>query len=166
MSLTWKNSTLFFFWPRQLKLPEVQPLMSWNFAPGWIIQMDLAFFNADSIRGFTSTFVAIFSATSYPFVFPSLRKRLPLDILKFLVTTLRNHYKKVVFIWVDEDVALARYSDYVNTCHNINIIVQNTGGCLSSLIGKIKTPNKTLDNITRALLLKASNKKELWWFSH
>ena len=69
--------------------------------------MDFAFFNVESMRGFTSTFVAIFSYTLYPFGLPSRSKPTPLDILKFIVTTLRNKDNKVACIRVDEDVALA-----------------------------------------------------------
>ena len=126
---------------------------------GFMLQMDFAFFNVESIRGFTSTFVAICSATSYPFGFPSRSKRPTLDVLKFLVTTLRNQDKKVAFIRVDEDGALARSSEFMRTCHNMNIIVQNTGGDASSLNGKSESLNKTLANITRALLINSSHKK-------
>ena len=93
-------------------------------------------FNVESIRGFTSTFLAIFSATSYQFGLPSRSKRPPLDILKCLVTTLRNQDKKVAFIRVDENGALARSSKYTNTCHNMNIIVHTTGGDEYSFNGK------------------------------
>ena len=110
--------------------------------------------------------MAICSATSYPFGFPSRSKRPPLDILNFLVTTLRNQDKKVAFIIVDEDGALARSSEFMKTCHNMNIIVQTTGGDASSLNGKSESPNKTLANITRALLLNSSHKKELWCFAY
>ena len=41
----------------------------------------------------------------------------------------------------------------------MNIIVQTTGGDASSLHGNSKSSNKTLANITRALLLKSSHKK-------
>ena len=61
-----------------------------KYSPGFMLQMDFAFFNVETIRGFTSTFVAICSANSYPFRSPSRSKRPPLDILKFLVTTLIN----------------------------------------------------------------------------
>ena len=50
----------------------------------------------------------------------------------------------------------------MRTCHNMNIIVQTTGGYASSLNGKSEIPNKTLANITRALLLNSSHKKEIW----
>ena len=126
--------------------------------PGFILQMDFAFFNVESIRGFISTFVAICSATSYLFGFPSRSKRPPLDILKFLVTKLRNQDKKVAFIRVDEYGALARYSVFMKTYHNMNIIVQTTGGYASFLNGKSESPNKTLANITRALLTNSNHK--------
>ena len=77
-----------------------------KFAPGFMLQMDFAFFSVESICGFTSTFVDICSATSYPFGFPSRNKRPPLDILKFLVATLRNQDNKFAFIRVDEYRAL------------------------------------------------------------
>ena len=54
----------------------------------------------------------------------------------------------------------------MRTCHNMNIIVHNTGGDASSLDGKSESPNKTLANITRALLLNSRHKKELWCFSY
>ena len=72
-------------------------------SPRFSFQMDFVFSNVKSICGFTSTFVAICSATSHSFVFPSRSKRPPLDIIKFLVTALRNQDKKVSSIRVDED---------------------------------------------------------------
>ena len=43
---------------------------------------------------------------------------------------------------------------------------QTTGGDASSLNGKSESSNKTLANITRALFLKSSHKKELWCFAY
>ena len=107
-----------------------------KFAPSFMLQTDLACFNVEGIRQFTSTFVAICYATSDLFGFPSRSKLPTLDILKFLVTKLINQDKKVALIRVDEDVALARYSEFMKTFHNMNIIVQTTGGDASSLNGK------------------------------
>ena len=126
-----------------------------------MLQMYFAFFNVESIREFTSTSVDICSATSYPFGFSSRGKRLYFDILKRLVYLLRNQYKKVTFIRVNEYGALARSSRFIKTCHNMNIIVQTTGSYASSLDGKIEIPNKTLANITRVCLMNSSHKKEL-----
>ena len=96
-----------------------------------MLQIDFAFFNVESIRGFTSTFVNICSDTSHPFGFPSRSKCTPLYILIFLVTTLGNNYNKVALILVDEYRALERYYKFMKTCHNMKIIVQNIGGYAS-----------------------------------
>ena len=113
-----------------------------------MIQTDFAFFNVERIRGFTSTFVAIYSVSTYPFGFTSISKQPPLGILKFLFNILRNKYKKVAFIWVDKYGVLARSSEFMRTCHNTNIIVKTTVGYASYLNGKSEIPNKTLANIT------------------
>ena len=111
-------------------------------------------------------FLAICYATSYPFGFPYRIKCLPLYILKFIVTRLINQDNKFTLIRVDEYGALVGSSEFMRTCHNRNIIVQNTGGYSSSLNGKSEISNNTLDNITRALLLKSSHKKKIWFFAY
>ena len=90
--------------------------------------MDFEFFNVEGICGFNSTFVAICSATSYPFGFLYINKQITLDILKFLDTKLRNQDEKITFIRVHEDGAPVRYSKLIQTCYNMNIIVQTTYG--------------------------------------
>ena len=83
---------------KENKIPIVPTTDVSKFVPGFMLQMDFYFFNVEIIREFTSTFVAICSATSYPFGTPYISKLPPLDILKFLVTTLMNQDKKVAFI--------------------------------------------------------------------
>ena len=73
--------------------------------------------------------------------------------------TFRNQDKKVAFIQVDEDGALARYSEFMKTCHNMNIVFQTTIVDAYSLSGKREIPNKTLANVTIALLINSSHKK-------
>ena len=126
--------------------------------------MDFAFLNVEIIRGFTFTFVYKCSVTSDPFRFPSRSKHPSIDILTFLFTTFRNQYNKDAFVRFDENGALARSSEPMKTCQNMNNIVQTTGGDTYYINGKSEIPNKTLSNITRALLLNSSHKKELWWF--
>ena len=123
----------------QLRLPEVRLLIYHPPPPppGFTLQMYFAFFNVESIRRFTSTFVAMCYTTSYPFGFPYRSKHPPLDILKLLVTTFNNSDNKVSFICVDEDGELAISSGFMRKCHNINIIVQTTGGDEYSLNGKV-----------------------------
>ena len=133
-----------------------------NFPPKLMLQMDFQFFNVESICGFTSTFVAICYATSYIFGFISRSKKPPLETFKFLFNALRNKDKKVSFIRLYADGALARFSEFMRKRHNMNIIFQTNSGYESSLNRKGKIPNKTLDNIIRALMLNLSHKKELW----
>ena len=114
-----------------------------RFLPGFMLQLYFAFSNVERICVFKSDFVAICYATSHPFGFPSRSQRPSLDIFKFLVSTLNNQNKKDTFIWVDEYGSLARYSDFMWKCHNMNIIVQTTVGDASSLNGKSVIPNNT-----------------------
>ena len=108
---------------KAIKVTRVPNIDVSKISPGFMLQMDFAFFDVESISGFTSNFVAICSATSHTFVFPSRRKRPSLETLKFLVTTLSNQDKKNSFIRVDKYRALARYSEFMGTCNNMNIIV-------------------------------------------
>ena len=73
-----------------------------------------------------------------PFGFESRSKLPPLEILKYIFATLINQDNKVLLIIVDEDGALARSGESLNTCHKMNIISQTTGGYASSLNGKVK----------------------------
>ena len=77
-----------------------------------------------------------------------------------------NKDKKVAFIRFDEYVTLERYSEFIWKYHNMNTIVQTTGGDTSSLNRKSEIPNNTLTNIKRYLLLKSSQKKEIWCFTY
>ena len=56
--------------------------------------------------------------------------------LTLFFTTLRNQDKKVAFIQFDEYGALAGSSKFMIICHNMNIIVQTTGGYAYYLNGK------------------------------
>ena len=124
-----------------------------NTPPCFMLQMDFTSLNVEIIRGFTSTFVAICFANSYHFGFSSRSKYPPLGILKCIVNTLGNYYKGVSFTQFDGDRALERSSEFMKTCHNMNRIVQNTGRDAYYLNGKIESPNKTLANIKKYLIL-------------
>ena len=69
---------------------------------GFMLHMDFAFSDVERICVFTSTFVAIFSATSYPIIFPSIIRCPHIEILHFIFATLRNKYNKFSLIRVDE----------------------------------------------------------------
>ena len=130
-----------------------------KFSYGFMLHMYFAFFNVESIHGFTSNFVDICSATSYTFGYPSRIKFPPLGILKLIFATLRNKDNNFAFVLVDEYGALARSSEFMKKFHNMNIIAQTIGGDTSSLNVKSESHSKTLANIIRALLLNSSHNK-------
>ena len=72
----------------------------------------------------------------------------------------------ILFIIVDEYGALARSSEFTKTCHNTNIIVHTTGEDASYINGKSESPNNTLANITRSLLLKSRHNIQPWCFAY
>ena len=110
--------------------------------------------------------MAICSSISRLFGF-SFRSKIPsLEIINSLVTTLMNQDNSVSFIQVNEYGTLARSFLFTKTCHNMNIIVQTTGGDAYSINGDSESPNKTLSNIIRDFLLKSSHKKYLWCFAY
>ena len=121
--------------------------------------MHFTFFNVESILVFNSTFVVVCSANSYPFGLPFRSKHLPIDILKFLVTSLSNMDNKFVFILVYEDGALARSYEFMRTCHNMYVIVQTIGGYASSIDAKSESLNMTLSDTEIALILNSNNMK-------
>ena len=52
----------------------------------------------------------------------------PIDILKLLVAALINQYDKVTFVRLDKYGSLARLSEFMKICNNINIIFQTVVG--------------------------------------
>ena len=148
-----------FLLTKATKIPSFPIIDVSIFSPGFMLQIDFMIFNVEIIYGFTSTFVAICSATSHPFYFPSRSKRPPIDILKLLVTKFSNQYNKVAFVRFGEYGALEKYSEFMRKCHNMNIIVENKVGDALSLNGESENSNKTLDNITRGLIMNSSHNK-------
>ena len=90
----------------QLRFPEVQPFVSQNFSLGSCFRWILRFSMLKASVDLPQLFLAIYSATLYPFENTSRIKRPPLDILELPLTKLRNQYKKVAFVQVDEYGAL------------------------------------------------------------
>ena len=68
--------------------------------PGFMIQLGFVFFNVEIIHGFILTFVDIYYDILYPFGFTSIIKLTPIEILKNIVTSLKNQFKKIAFIQV------------------------------------------------------------------
>ena len=79
-----------FFLTKAAKNPIVPTTDYSTFYPGFMLQKYFSFFNVGIICVFTSTFVAICYAASYPFGFPYRIKCPPFYILKFISTALSN----------------------------------------------------------------------------
>ena len=124
-----------------------------NIVPVFMLQMNITFFNVESISGFTSNFVSIWSATSQPFCFLSIIKTLLIYIIKFKVNTLRKKDNKFAFVWVYKYVSQKLYLEFMRAWHNMNIIVQTTGRDSYYHDVKSWTSNKILSNITRVLMV-------------
>ena len=102
-----------------------------------------------SIRGFTSVLDIIYASTRYSFAFPTRSKRVPLDILNWLLSILEQEGKIVRIIRVDEDGALARSREFCKLIQKKNITLQTTGGYMSSLNGMVERPHRDAHKATR-----------------
>ena len=80
------------------KIPRGTTIYVSTFPPGFMLQIDLAFSNVESIHEFISIVLAICSSTSLHSGFPYISKSKPIDTLKLLVTTLSNQDKKFELI--------------------------------------------------------------------
>ena len=121
--------------------------------------MYFSLFNVEIIHEFALIFVPIWSNTSYSFGFTSRVKILPFEMLKFLLDNLRNKYKKVALVWVDEDGTFSKSSESMKPCYRMNILVQTTGDYAYSLNGKSEITNKVLANIKLSLMMNPSHNK-------
>ena len=69
----------------------------------------------------------------------------------FFVTTLRNQYKKVAFIQMDEYLALTRYSELMKTCHNMNRLLIDRSDSLPILENHSWTQNPLKHDIREVI---------------
>jgi hypothetical protein len=105
------------------------------------LHMDFNIYNITSIRGFVATFDAVCCSTSYNFSFPTRSKAPPLEIVRWLISTIRNMGFQVVFIRVDEDRALARSAEFCSLIVDLNCVLETTGGYNSENNGKVESQN-------------------------
>jgi hypothetical protein len=96
--------------------------------PFQLLHLDFSFFGAKSLRGFTSALDVTCASTSYPLGFPMKAKTLPLETVRWLISTLRSMGFEVTFIRVDEDSSLAKSAEFCSLIMNMNCLLQTTGG--------------------------------------
>ena len=112
-----------------------------NIAPFTILHFDFQFFGVKSIRGFTSSLAVVCGSTSYPFNFPTKSKAPPIDILIYVLNTVKTMGFNTVYCHMDEDGALARCSEFCKTIVDQACILRTTGGGNSSNNGIVESGN-------------------------
>ena len=148
------------------KLPRNPPLPVNMLRPGQMLQMDFAFLNVPSVRGFTSYLSCDCVHTKYSFRFCTRSKRAPIDIIRWIMETLRKQSKSVNFVRFDEGGELARNLEIPKMLtEEFNIIMQTTGGYASHLNGVTERGHRTDSDSIRATLYPAGLSDEYWCFA-
>ena len=121
-------------------------------APFQRIHVDFSFFSVVSIRGFTSALDIACASTSYPIGFPTKSKAPPIEILRWLLGTLRSMGYVVNFLRVDEGGELANSSSFAKFVFKSDCILESTGAGNSTNNGKVERQNRTKADMVRAEL--------------
>ena len=148
------------------RLNRNPPVSLATLRPGQMLQMDFAFFNVQSVRGFTSYISCDCVLTKYSFRFCTRRKRAPVDIIRWILLTLRKQKKEVNFVRFDEGGELARCEELNQMLLNeFQVVMQTTGGYASHLNGVTERGHRTDANTIRTSLYSAGLGDEYWCFA-
>ena len=148
------------------KIPRNPPLPTNMLKPGQMLQLDFAFLNQQSIRGFTSYLSCDCVHTKYSFRFCTRSKRAPVDIIRWIVETLRKQGKPVNYIRFDEGGELARNCEIPKMLtEEYQIVMQTTGGYASHLNGITERGHRTDADSIRSSLYAAGLSDEYWCFA-
>ena len=137
---------------KAVRVPRGKLTDNTNLAPFQCLHVDFSFFNIRSIRGFTCGLDVACASTSYPFAFPTKSKSPPIDILRWLLNSLRSLGHVINFIRVDEGGELANSTVFSEFVFKNNCILQTTGGGNSTNNGKVERGNRTKADMIRAQL--------------
>ena len=132
------------------KLPRGKLVDPTPLAPFQRLHVDFSFFSVVSIRGFTTALDVACASTSYPFGFPTKSKSPPIEILRWLIGTLRSMGYVVNFIRVDEGGELANSSSFAEFIFKSDCIMESTGAGNSTNNGKVERQNRTKADMIRA----------------
>ena len=132
------------------KLPRGKLVDCTPLAPFQRLHVDFSFFTVVSIRGFSSALDVTCASTSYPFGFPTKSKSPPIEILRWLIGSLRSMGHVVNFIRVDEGGELANSSSFAEFVFKCDCVMESTGAGNSTNNGKVERQNRTKADMTRA----------------
>jgi hypothetical protein len=134
------------------KLPRGKLTDHTKLPPFRLLHIDFSFFGTTSIRGFTSALDVTCGSTSYPIGFPTKSKSPPLEIVRWVISTLRSMGFEVTFIRVDEGGELARSAEFCSLIVSLSCLLQTTAGGNSSNNGRVERSNRTKANMIRSQL--------------
>ena len=147
------------------KMPRTKHRCKDAYKAGEFFCMDFSFWNATSIRGFTSLLSIICMKTRYSFVFPTRNKRPPLATIQWFISTLRRQGYPVLYVQTDEGGELGRSTDFLKILTDLHCIYMGTGKSGSSLNGIVERPNRTIANSVRAKLMNAGLSDRFWCYA-
>ena len=134
------------------KLPRGRSVDKSHLKPFERLHIDFSFFGETSIRGFTTALDITCGSTSYPFGFPCRAKTPPLEIVRWVISTIRTMGYTVLFIRVDEDSSLANSSEFCTLVQDMNCLLETTGGGNSTNNGMVESGNRSRGNMVRSIL--------------
>ena len=153
----------------KIKMPRLSrnPKLSLSkLAPGQMLQMDFAFMNTQSVCGSTSYLLCVCVSTKYCFKFCTCYKRVPVDIIKWVLNTFKSQKKTTNYVRFDEGGELARsYEVNKILIEECGIIMQSTGDYASNLNGIVERGHRTDGDVIRASLYAADLPDSFWCYS-
>ena len=117
-----------------------------------MLYIDFCFNRTTSVQGYTAYLSVTCYITGYSFVFPTRSKRSPLDIMRWLLETLKRQGYTVIIIRFDEGGELARSTEVCALLVDLNIVMESTGRYSSDLLGKDERQHRTIGEMVRTML--------------
>ena len=116
---------------------KVKTVDTSNLQPRELIHMDFAFYNVNSIHGFTSIITVVYSRTRMLWVFSTTYKQSHVCIIRSILTTPNNEQHPLKHVIFDEDGA-SENSTYVTNLlvEELKIPMETTGGDASCINGE------------------------------
>ena len=131
--------------------------------PGELFHMDFAFYNVNSIRGFTSMLTLVCSKTRMLWVYPTAPKIASVRIIRFILTTIMNKQHPCKRVRFDEASALEKSTYAKNLLvDEFKIYMETNGGDASWLNGKNERHNRGIHNMARSGILDSNQQGKKW----
>eukprot|EP00956_Cyclotella_meneghiniana_P000008 scaffold27_cov57-Cyclotella_meneghiniana.AAC.5 len=151
---------------RMTKVPRVK-LKDHSIVPiGVRYHVDYAFWNTESIRGFTATLIIVEATTRYIWLFHSRSKTAPIDICLYFFNQQKALGYPCVRLRCDEDGAFVNSTEFCKIMFkDLGMSMETTGGYESSINGTAETPIRTMKRTVRSTLLGSGKSNVFFCFA-